>query len=136
MLESIFILIYGKQYGPVHFSIRGIPDGFGNQKFLLIMPLSGLIVYFGLNWIKKLKHLFNYPVKITPDNRNKQEILIAELLDRYALFTLLIFNLLSLYMIYTLYSEQSREIWIIFLLFVIGYTLPLIAYLKEAFHNK
>lgn len=129
-------MIYGKQYGPVHFSINGIPDGFGNQKFLMIMPLLGLLIYFGLLWIKKMKHMFNYPVKITPDNRGKQEMLIVGLVDSYAIITLLLFNLLSAYLIYTLYSEQSGEIWIIILLFTTGYALPFIAYFKKAFRYK
>ena len=136
ILESIIIMIYGKQYGPVHFSINGLPDGYGNQKFLALLPLTGFLLFLLLNWLKGMKHMLNYPVKITPLNRAKQETLIGGLIDDYSMITLLSFNLLSAYLIYTLTAEQSKEIWVVLLFLILGYTVPFIAYMKKANRYK
>jgi hypothetical protein len=128
----LIILIYGKESGPVHFSLNGAPDRIGNQKPLAILPMFGIILYFGLNWLKQKKNLFNYPVKITPENRVKQETLIVGFIENYAMITLAIFNLLSFYMIYSIYSGQAGEIWFIVLIFISGYTLPILTYIRKA----
>ena len=54
---------------PVHYNIYGIADGFGNKTTLIILPVISIVTYVGLTLLNKFPYIFNFPVKVTAQNR-------------------------------------------------------------------
>ena len=54
---------------PVHYNIYGIADGFGNKTTLIILPVISIVTYLGLTLLNKFPYIFNFPVKVTEENR-------------------------------------------------------------------
>lgn len=53
---------------PIHYGAKGKPDGYGGKAMIWTLPLIGIVMYFGMRWLNKFPHTFNYPQKITEDN--------------------------------------------------------------------
>lgn len=67
---------------PVHFNARGIPDGWGAKSFVWLLPIIGVGFYFLLNYLRRFPRTFNYPVKITNENKEVQTELMLQLINR------------------------------------------------------
>ena len=65
---------------PIHFNLKGTPDGYGKKLNLLITPLVSTVIYIGMTIINRYPHLFNYPVKINEKNAVEQYLLATALL--------------------------------------------------------
>lgn len=76
------IIYFGDLPGkiPTHFKGSGMPDGYGSKSTLLLFPAIGFILYFLLTIISLYPHIFNFPVKITPQNAEVQYRLAIRLL--------------------------------------------------------
>jgi hypothetical protein len=46
-----------------------IADEFGNKTTLIILPVISIITYAGLTFLNKFPYIFNFPVKVTEQNR-------------------------------------------------------------------
>jgi len=57
---------------PSHFGGNGLPDDYAKKASLWILPIIGLFLYLFLSWIQTIPHLFNYSVKITEENAERQ----------------------------------------------------------------
>lgn len=56
---------------PKHYGIDGTPDSYGNRTSILIMPIIGIIVYSIMSMLHKHPEVFNYPIKITKENKDQ-----------------------------------------------------------------
>jgi hypothetical protein len=54
---------------PIHYNIYGIADRFGNKTTLIILPVMSVVTYAGLTFLNKFPYIFNFPVKVTEQNR-------------------------------------------------------------------
>ena len=66
---------------PIHFNLRGEPDDYGPKSIFLILPGIALALYGLLTMINRKPQHFNYPVKITPQNAQKQYELAVGLVN-------------------------------------------------------
>jgi uncharacterized membrane protein len=57
---------------PLHFSSSGEPDNYGNKATLFLIPFINTVLFILLSYLNKRPHLFNFPVKITPENAQAQ----------------------------------------------------------------
>lgn len=57
---------------PHHYNARGEPDGFGDKGIIWTLPGLGIALFIFLSALKKTPHIFNYAVKITEENAEKQ----------------------------------------------------------------
>ncbi len=57
---------------PQHFNAKGEVDGHGNKNSIWMLPAIEVVLYSGLFWLNKFPHIFNYPIKITPENAHRQ----------------------------------------------------------------
>ncbi|MEM7575143.1 MAG: DUF1648 domain-containing protein [Bacteroidota bacterium] len=58
---------------PTHFDLNGEADAFGNKIWLWFLPALNLGLYALLGNIHRLpKSMFNYPVKLTKENEERQ----------------------------------------------------------------
>ncbi len=133
---SAFLIIISESIVPVHYSFSGEPDYFANRNLLLLIPGSGILIYLITRWAKRFRNNFNYPVKITNENKTEQEALTLKLLDSYSLITLFIFNLLLLHLIYISLSGKTTGVWLWGLIFFVGYLLPIPIYLRKAYRKN
>ncbi|MCB0632170.1 MAG: DUF1648 domain-containing protein [Saprospiraceae bacterium] len=80
----VYFLIYWPglpERVPVHFDGAGNPNSYGNKTTLLLLPLISLILFFVLTAINKRPDLFNYPVKITEENAERQYTLARNMVS-------------------------------------------------------
>lgn len=57
---------------PTHFNAKGVADGFGAKSTVFALPVVATIFYVGMTILNLFPHIFNYPVKITPENALRQ----------------------------------------------------------------
>jgi uncharacterized membrane protein len=76
---------------PVHFDAAGQPNGWGSSVALLFLPIVAAGLYILLTVIAQFPSLFNYPVKVTADNRTRLEPLAQSLLSCVKAEILLLF---------------------------------------------
>jgi hypothetical protein len=133
---SFLLFAISEKVVPVHYDIYGNPDGFGSRYILLFIPAFGIGLYAFIRWVKRFRDHFNYPVKITRENKAAQETLALKLLDAYCLITLIIFNLMLLNLIYNTLSGKTSGMWIWGLVFFVSYLLPIPVYLRKAYRSE
>ena len=81
---------------PIHFNHAGKADGFGPRSTLLTLPIIALVLGVLLFWVHRKPHWLNYPVKITDQNRRRQESLALGMLAGLNLLLQLCFQYLSM----------------------------------------
>jgi uncharacterized membrane protein len=79
---------------PTHFNARGVADGWGPRAVLISIPVvalftSGVLLALAFS----TSGLINYPVKLTEDNRDRQQRLMRHFLTvlAYIVLTLMIY---------------------------------------------
>lgn len=55
---------------PIHFNFAGNPDGFGDRISVIFEPLISALVVIIVEIISHFPQLWNYPVKVTDENRD------------------------------------------------------------------
>lgn len=58
---------------PSHFGSSGQPDKYSGRSSIWTIPIVSLIIFLILLVISNIPSSFNYPVKITPANENRQK---------------------------------------------------------------
>ena len=66
---------------PQHFNLKGQADGWGDKSSLLMMPVSGVIVFVALTVLARFPHVFNYPWPITEANARSQYSISRQMLS-------------------------------------------------------
>lgn len=90
ILTWVYLIIsWGKMPSiiPTHFNALGQVNGYGGRGSLFIAPIIGTIIFILFNVLARFPHVFNYTVKITEENAERQyrnsrlimEILLAEI---------------------------------------------------------
>ena len=54
---------------PIHYNSSFVADGYGSKYYLLILPIISTLLFIGITILNFYPHTFNYPVKITEDNK-------------------------------------------------------------------
>jgi uncharacterized membrane protein len=81
---------------PMHFGISGKPDGWGPRWTLFLLPVIAVALLSLLTVGKRFPSHFNYPVPVTPENRERQQQLGLELLDEMRLVTAVMLGYISI----------------------------------------
>lgn len=55
-----------------HYNFAGEPDGYGEKSTMIILVVVQLVMFLGLLMITRIPHQFNYLVKITEENAERQ----------------------------------------------------------------
>lgn len=121
---------------PVHFNSAGEPDGFGSKTTLFLFPAIGLFLYSLLTIISFFPHIFNFPVKITPQNAEIQYRLANRLLRILKALMLMMFAFISFQTIKTALGSSTglgRIFLPVFLLLTFG---VIILYFVQSLNNR
>jgi uncharacterized membrane protein len=131
----VYFLIYWPDLPetvPVHFDGAGNPNSYGHKATLLLLPLISLVQFFLLTYINKKPYIFNYPVKITEENAERQYTLARNMIS--GLNAAIIVGLFYLsWETLALIRGESEGLgpWTIPLFLVITF-LPIVVYLVQA----
>ena len=77
---------------PIHFGLSGQADRWGDKGMIFFMPFLGSFLTFIILFISQHPQTFNYPVKITEENKERQAVLAQQMTH----YLLLVINLLFL----------------------------------------
>jgi len=65
---------------PIHFNLAGEADGWGGKATILVLPGIALFIYVAMTLAGLSSKHINYPVRITPENAERQYRLARHLL--------------------------------------------------------
>lgn len=121
---------------PTHFNAAGQPDDFGGKGSILILPVVAALLFAGLTILNKFPHVFNYSIKITPENALRQYTNATQMLRFLKLALVVVFSLLTYLTVQTA-KGNSEGLGLWFLPFSLGLVfIPLIYFIIKSFRLK
>ena len=76
---------------PTHFDIAGNPNAWGSSSSLFLIPVVGLVLYLSITIVSQFPSVFNYPVRITPENRPRLQALAVHMITWLKVETICLF---------------------------------------------
>lgn len=120
----------------VHFDAMGRPDGYGRKISILFMPALATLMATGMFVINRYPHIFNYPVKITPQNAMYQYALATRLMRWINLFSTLLLGMVT-YMMIASAGGHFSKVWVVLIIvFSALMIIPFVVYLMLASRKK
>ncbi len=118
---------------PMHFNARGEVDRYGDKASSLILPLIATLLFFGMTWLNRYPHVFNYLEPITASNAERQYTMATRLIRSLKLAVVAIFFII-LVAVQQAATENIAGLgpWLLSVILVITF-LPLIVYLFKVF---
>jgi uncharacterized membrane protein len=88
LLALLFLVTVPAFYGPerlparipTHFNAAGQADGWGSPETLLLLPVIAAVLYLLMTWVARHPSAFNFPVRVTPRNRQRLEALALNMI--------------------------------------------------------
>jgi uncharacterized membrane protein len=118
---------------PVHFNLNNEADNFGSKTMLWMFPVIATILVGLFAAIKKHPEYLNYPVKITEENRERQQQLALTLLSAIAV----VIPSLFIFVIYSTARYVEAGSFHFPLALVLGWVLlPIIVYFYFAYKAR
>jgi uncharacterized membrane protein len=65
---------------PTHFDVAGRPNAWGSSITLFLLPVVGSLIYISITVVSQFTSAFNYPVRVTPENRPRLEALAIRMI--------------------------------------------------------
>lgn len=102
VVMAVFLVVVAATFSglpeqiPVHFGLNGEPDDWGSRGEVLVLPLVALLQFALLSVLARFPHRYNYMVRITAANAERQYRLASRLLYLLSLLVLLLFFALYL----------------------------------------
>jgi uncharacterized membrane protein len=121
---------------PSHFNVAGQADGFGPKTSIFILPVLGTILFIGLTILNRFPQVFNYPVKLTPENVANQYMMATRLIRYLKLAILAIFAIILWLSSYAaIHQTNSIGIWLLPTMMIMIFV-PIGYYIYKSFRNK
>jgi uncharacterized membrane protein len=92
---------------PVHFGGDGKPDRYGSKANLWLLPGLGTFIYVMFTFMNGRPHWFNYSVKITPENAERQYTIATKLIRIIKVLVMWLFAYLTWGTIATALGESA-----------------------------
>lgn len=80
---------------PIHFGITGVADRWGSKQHLILLPLIALGIYIVLTIALRLGNPGNSLIAITPENAERQKVLMTRMIAWIQAETLWLFTLVE-----------------------------------------
>jgi len=112
---------------PSHFDMKGEVDGYGTKYYIWIMPIMGVIFYFGFKYLLKKPHIYNYPSPVTEENAEKLYRGGTSLMRYVLLFSQLTFLVITIAMIYSAFYPDENFLgpWFTIGIILLGVLTPI-----------
>ena len=92
----VFFWIEAPKIVPVHYNIYGVADRFGSKVTLIIIPIISIVSYLGLTFLNRFPYIFNFPVKVSEQNRTILYKTATTMIRWIKLFICLLFTVILL----------------------------------------
>ncbi|MEO6537936.1 MAG: DUF1648 domain-containing protein [Ferruginibacter sp.] len=119
---------------PIHFDLKGNINRHGSKNILWIFPVLGSILVLGLTLLNRYPAIFNYPVKLTTQNVERQYRLATRFIRviKCGIVLVFLFCLAEIRISAVDKNTHGMGMWYIFgiLFFIIS---PVIVYLYFSF---
>jgi uncharacterized membrane protein len=66
---------------PTHFDFAGHPNAWGSTATLILLPAIAVVLYVGISVTQMFPSAYNYPVRVTPQNRPRLQALAIAMID-------------------------------------------------------
>jgi len=96
---------------PTHFNIKGEIDNYGSKYILWILPLVITFVFILFRILYNYPHKFNYIVKITNENAEKQYRIAIKIMRIILMNVTLLFGLIIVKIVDGAYQKSSTLDW-------------------------
>lgn len=121
---------------PVHFDAQGQPDAYGSKTTIVVLPVIAVMLFAGMTILNRYPHIFNYPVKITPENARRQYSIATRLVRILKLVVMFVFLIVGYLTIRTALGHASGlGVWFI-PVFLVLINVPLGYYIILALRKK
>ncbi len=121
---------------PIHFNYAGEADDFGSKYNMLFLPIISTILYIAITIINRFPHTFNYLVKITEENAERQYKIACKMMRLLKISVVIVFSFLNISIIISA-KNQSDSLGLWFLPIVISIIfLPLIYGIRNSIKVK
>lgn len=121
---------------PVHFNAAGEPDGYGSRSSIWILPVTGLLIWITFTVLEAFPQIYNFPVKITPENAETQYRMATRLIRVLKTVILVLFAFISMRTINTAGGAEAglgKAFLPVFLIIVFGI---IVVYFVRSVNNK
>jgi uncharacterized membrane protein len=138
MIWGLLIFYYAKMPDivPVHFDVKGQPDAYGSKHTLVVLPVIAVLLFTGMTILNRFPHIFNYPVKITPENALRQYSVATRLIRILKLVIMFVFLMIEYFTVRTaLHHAAGFGVWFI-PVFLMMVNIPVIYYIMLSFRKK
>ena len=114
-LVTLLVMTWSALYGaghlpdkiPTHFDFAGKPDAWGPSQMLLLLAGVGLFLYLTISLVSRFPGSFNYPVRVSAQNRDRLQSIALNMVAFLKAETLCLFALLQYY---TLQAARSSRL--------------------------
>lgn len=125
---------------PMHFNYKGEVNSYGGKDSLFVLAIIGALTSFALFKLNQYPHIFNYPIKITKENAEKQYKESVKMITYMNVLIAILFVITS-YQIVNIALNNGNQfgIWSEYLIYTIVATLtfgPLIFVLLKVFRRN
>lgn len=121
---------------PTHFNAAGQADDQGSKLTIFILPAIAVLLNIVFTILVRYPDKFNYPVKITPENVERQHRFAILLVRSMKLAINLVFIMITI-TIYLSVSNKGQQFTVFLVPLILALVnIPLILYLYKAFRKK
>jgi hypothetical protein len=99
---------------PTHFGIDGTPNAWGEPRMLLLLPAVAIFLYLLMTITSRFPNAFNYPVRVTPQNRAQLQAIALNMVALLTTETVCLFAGLH-YQIILSVRQQTNTISVAFM---------------------
>jgi len=123
---------------PTHFDISGAVDGWGSKKTIWLLPSASVFLVGLLSLANRFPQMFNYPVKITPENAQRQYILARQFLAVLKVSLLVVFTTLQMKLVAMAKNVSSLfdNTWVFIIFVSLASFVPIVIYLIFAYRQR
>lgn len=121
---------------PTHFNFKGEADDYGNKLTIFLLPAISTVITAGMTWLSKYPGKFNYPVKITEENEQKQQKSALRLIRTLKMNINLVFILVVYQVNLSVTQGNHRFAALMPILILASTIIPLVIYLVQAFRKN
>ncbi len=116
---------------PSHFNFAGKIDSYGSRGTIFLLPAIGTAIYAVFTLLTFFPHIYNYPVKITPENAAAQYRLAVSLLRYLKAGIQTLFLVILFMVIRTSFGEPNNLNLLVFAVLILFIFAPLIFFIVK-----
>jgi uncharacterized membrane protein len=106
---------------PIHFNLKGVPNGYGSKYFMWLGPAIASSMYIGLTVLAKYPQVYNF--RYTPTNIEEQYKITSKMVRSIKAGLMFFFSLLAFFLVQSAQLKlMGYIIWLlpIFLIIIFG----------------